>query len=224
MSGQPEQQDRGIIGDTWGNMSHLQRFGAEVAVAGVGYMAYDRELIKSSGFSPLIIALLEWRKHHDKPHSDQSQSEYQTYATQYNPNQAAPWLQPGGQQQQQQQQYQQQGPPQGQLPPGWVIQFSQKYQTNFYQQVNDPQGPPPSFQQQQQQQQQYQPQHPQAPPPHHGGGIGETWNNMSHLQRFGAEAAVVGVGYLGYQAWLKHSGKQHSREAEVEYEHYSRGI
>ncbi|KAJ3011341.1 UNVERIFIED_CONTAM: hypothetical protein HDU68_001703 [Siphonaria sp. JEL0065] len=214
--GQPQQQERGIVGDTWNNMSHLQRFGAEVAVAGVGYMAYD-----------------QWRKHHGKEHTNQSQNEYQNYTAQYNQSQAASWLQPGGGQQQQPQQYAPQQP-QGQLPPGWVIQYSQQYQCNFYhnnftgestwtfpQAINQPQGPPPSFQQQQPA---YQPQHPQAPPPHHNGGIGETWNNMSHLQRFGAEAAVAGVGYLAYDQWRKHHGKEHSREAEVEYERYTRGI
>ncbi|KAJ3052154.1 hypothetical protein HDU99_008235 [Rhizoclosmatium hyalinum] len=262
-----QSNDRGI----WQDMSHLQRFGAEVAVVGAGYLAYD-----------------QWRKHNNKQHSAQSENEYKQYTATFNQSQAAPWLQPGGgvQQQQypqqgyQQQGYQQQqqgqgynqgynqqqqpvGPPpniQGQLPPGWEIKYSTQYQTNFYHNIqtgentwtfptastasSQPQGPPPGYNAPQVQV-------PQGPPPQQNwqqpqgqgqyqvppaiqnlqpqqqqqqGGLVGTWQNMSHLQRFGTEVAVAGAGYLAYEAWLKHSGKQHSREAEAQYQNYTRGI
>ncbi|KAI8607617.1 hypothetical protein BC830DRAFT_1086796 [Chytriomyces sp. MP71] len=206
------QQDRGIIGDTWGTMSHLERFGAEAAVAGVAYMGYE-----------------QWRKHHTKPHSAQSEQEYAQYTSGYNqqqqapanPNQQASWLNPAGNASQ---------PPQPQLPPGWEVQYSQQYETNFYHNIHTgasqwefPEsapasfsGPPPQM---------FEPQHPtEAPSPSLLQQTGNTWGNMSHLQRFGAEAGVAGAGYLAYEAWLKHNNKGHSEHAQREYENYSRGL
>ncbi|KAI8609339.1 ricin B lectin domain-containing protein [Chytriomyces sp. MP71] len=116
-------QDRGFISDTWGNMGHLERFGAEAAVAGVAYLGYE-----------------EWRKHHNKPLNSQSEAEHAAY-------------------------------------------------TNGYKQQG-------------------------------GNVITNTWNNMSHLERFGAEAAIVGTAYVGYEEWKKHNNKTHSQQSQAEHMAY----
>ncbi|KAJ3062762.1 hypothetical protein HDU98_001384 [Podochytrium sp. JEL0797] len=46
----------------WHNMSHLERFGVELAVAGVAFVAYE-----------------EWKSHHKKAHSEQTRAEFQAH-------------------------------------------------------------------------------------------------------------------------------------------------
>ncbi|KAJ3284683.1 hypothetical protein HDU79_007961 [Rhizoclosmatium sp. JEL0117] len=43
-------------------MSHLERFGVEIAIAGVAFVAYS-----------------EWKKHHNKPHTEETRAEFQEY-------------------------------------------------------------------------------------------------------------------------------------------------
>ncbi|KAJ3377174.1 hypothetical protein HDU84_008934 [Entophlyctis sp. JEL0112] len=50
----------------------------------------------------------------------------------------------------------------------------------------------------------------------------DTWNKMSHLERFGVEVAVAGMSFLGYEEWKKHHNKQHSHQTQMEYEQYTK--